>query len=54
VHSTGEGWGPQVSLGLHGSLFGNDSLRIFYIHESGSSSSGQHVTQIGLSYRLFF
>jgi hypothetical protein len=54
VHDSNEGWGPQINLGLHGPLLGNDSLRIFFVRETASSGSSQRVTQIGLSYQLFY
>ncbi|UHL63655.1 tetratricopeptide repeat protein [Paralcaligenes sp. KSB-10] len=54
VHDSNQGWGPQVNLGIGGALFGNDHLRIFYVHEAAAKGSGQRVTQVGLSYRLFY
>ncbi|CAM5567540.1 Tetratricopeptide repeat protein OS=Eoetvoesiella caeni OX=645616 GN=DFR37_11648 PE=4 SV=1 [Eoetvoesiella caeni] len=54
VHDSNQGWGPQVNLGLSGPVLGNDHLRIFYVHESAARGSGQRVSQIGLSYRLFY
>lgn len=54
VHDSNQGWGPQINLGLGGALFGNDHLRIFYAHEAATKGSGQRVTQVGLSYRLFY
>lgn len=54
VHDSNEGWGPEISLGLGGAVLGNDHLRIFYVHESAARGSGQRVSQVGLSYRLFY
>jgi hypothetical protein len=54
VHDSNQGWGPQVSVGLGGSVFGHDHLRIFFVHQSAGKGTGQPVSEVGLSYRLFY
>lgn len=54
VHDSNQGWGPQVNVGIGGSVLGNDHLRMFYLHEAASQGSGQSRTQFGLSYRLLY
>jgi hypothetical protein len=53
MHDSNQGWGPQVSLGVAGSIMGNDHVRIYYSHEA-VAGSGASVTQIGVSYRLYY
>jgi len=53
IHDSNQGWGPQVSLGVAGSIAGNDHVRIYYSHEA-VAGSGASVTQIGVSYRLYY
>jgi hypothetical protein len=54
VHDSNQGWGPQVTIGVGGSVLGRDHLRLLYLHQAAPQGGTQKVTQIGLSYRLFF
>lgn len=54
VHDSNEGWGPRAQLGVGGSLIGRDRLQLFVSYEAAAPGTGQHTTQIGLSYRLLF
>ncbi|MBP6018119.1 MAG: tetratricopeptide repeat protein [Burkholderiaceae bacterium] len=54
VHDSNAGWGPRVNLGIGGSVFGSDHLRVFFVHESAGKGTSQRVNQIGLSYRMVF
>ena len=53
VHDSTQGWGPQVNVGVAGSVMGNDHIRIYYLHEA-VPGSGASVTQVGVSYRLYY
>lgn len=53
VHDSIEGWGPQVNVGLAGSIFGNDHARVYYSHEA-VTGGGASVTQLGVAYRLYY
>ncbi|RTZ47693.1 tetratricopeptide repeat protein [Candidimonas sp. SYP-B2681] len=54
VHDSNQGWGPYVTIGVGGSVLGRDNLRLLFLHQAAPQGGTQRVTQIGLSYRLFF
>jgi hypothetical protein len=53
LHDTLQGWGPEVSLGLAGTVFGGDHAAIFFSHQR-VSRLGTPVTQIGARYSWFY
>lgn len=54
IRDSNQGWGPVVNAGVGGPLLGNDRLRLFYLYAAAPQGRGQSVTQVGLSYRMFF
>lgn len=54
IRDSNQGWGPVINAGVGGPLLGNDRLRLFYLYAAAPQGRGQSVTQVGLSYRLFF
>ncbi len=53
IHDSNFGWGPQVLVGLAGSVFGNDHAVLYYQHEA-VSHLGTSTTEIGARYRWLF
>ncbi|MGE8330039.1 MAG: tetratricopeptide repeat protein [Paraburkholderia nemoris] len=53
LHDTLQGWGPEVSLGLAGTVFGGDHAAVFFSHQR-VSRLGTPVTQIGARYSWFY
>lgn len=53
IHDSQQGWGPQVNLGIAGSVIGNDHARIYYSHDI-TNGTGVATTQVGVAYRLFY
>nr|WP_306806076.1 tetratricopeptide repeat protein [Caballeronia sp. BR00000012568055] len=53
LHDSNQGWGPNVSLGLAGTVFGGDHASIYFSH-SRVSRIGTPVTQIGARYSWFY
>jgi len=53
VHDSIQGWGPQVSVGLAGSVFGGDHAAVYFEHEQ-VSRLGTPVTEIGARYSWFY
>jgi hypothetical protein len=54
IRDSNQGWGPVINTGIGGPVLGNDRLTVFYLHAAAPQGRGQSVTQVGLSYRLFF
>ncbi|WP_240655499.1 tetratricopeptide repeat protein [Paraburkholderia phosphatilytica] len=55
VHDSIQGWGPDVTVGAAGSVFGNDHLMIFFEHESVSRvGTGTPITVIGARYNWYY
>lgn len=54
IRDSNQGWGPVINAGIGGPVLGNDRLRLFYLHAAAPQGRGDSVTQVGLSYRLFF
>jgi lipopolysaccharide biosynthesis regulator YciM len=52
-HDSNQGWGPAVSLGLAGTIFGGDHAAIYFSHQR-VSHLGTPVTQIGARYSWFY
>nr|WP_223217483.1 tetratricopeptide repeat protein [Paraburkholderia phenoliruptrix] len=48
-----QGWGPEVSMGLAGSVFGGDHAAVFFSHQR-VSRLGTPVTLFGVRYSWFF
>jgi polysaccharide biosynthesis protein PelB len=53
LHDSLQGWGPSVSLGLAGTVFGGDHAALFFSHQR-VSRLGTPVTQIGARYSWFY
>jgi hypothetical protein len=53
VHDSIQGWGPDVSLGVAGTVFGGDHLAVFFQHQR-VSKIGTPVTVLGARYRWFY
>jgi hypothetical protein len=53
IHDSNFGWGPQVLVGLAGSVFGNDHAAVYYQHEA-VSHLGTSTTEVGVRYRWLF
>lgn len=53
LHDSFQGWGPSVSLGLAGTVFGGDHAALFFSHQR-VSRLGTPVTQIGARYSWFY
>lgn len=53
IHDSNQGWGPQVNVGLAGTVFGNDRARVYYTHEI-TNGTGAATTLIGVAYRLYY
>ena len=53
LHNSVQGWGPDISLGLAGSVFGGDHLALYFQHQS-VSRLGTPVTVIGARYNWFY
>lgn len=53
IHDSQQGWGPQVNLGIAGSVLGNDHARVYYSHDI-TNGTGVATTQVGIAYRLFY
>lgn len=54
VHDSNDGWGPQILLGIGGSVVGRDRLQLYASYEKTSQGSGQRTMQVGLSYRMMY
>ncbi|MFM0341470.1 tetratricopeptide repeat protein [Paraburkholderia fungorum] len=52
-HDTAQGWGPEISLGAAGTIFGGDHAAIYFSHQR-VSHLGTPVTQIGARYSWFY
>ena len=53
VHDSTQGWGPQVNVGLAGSVFGGDRAVLFYSRQQ-VSGVGSSVTLLGVQYIYFY
>ncbi|MEZ0602427.1 tetratricopeptide repeat protein [Paraburkholderia sp. IW21] len=53
LHDSFQGWGPEVSLGLAGTVFGGDHAALFFSRQR-VSRLGTPVTQIGARYSWFY
>jgi hypothetical protein len=53
LHDSFQGWGPGLSLGLAGTVFGGDHAALFFSHQR-VSHLGTPVTQIGARYSWFY
>ncbi|REG57468.1 tetratricopeptide repeat protein [Paraburkholderia sp. BL6669N2] len=53
LHDSFQGWGPSISLGLAGTVFGGDHAALFFSHQR-VSRLGTPVTQIGARYSWFY
>ncbi|VVE42386.1 tetratricopeptide repeat protein [Pandoraea terrigena] len=53
IHDSQQGWGPQVNVGMAGSVLGNDHARVYYSHDI-TNGTGVATTQVGVAYRLFY
>jgi hypothetical protein len=53
LHNSVQGWGPDISLGLAGSVFGGDHLALYFQHQT-VSRLGTPVTVIGARYNWFY
>lgn len=53
AHDSLQGWGPQVSAGLAGSVFGGDHMVLFYSRQQ-VSGVGAAVTLMGVQYIWFY
>jgi hypothetical protein len=53
VHDSIQGWGPDVSLGIAGAVFGGDHLAVFLQHQR-VSKIGTPVTLLGARYKWFY
>jgi hypothetical protein len=53
MHDSNQGWGPGVSVGLAGSVFGGDHAMLFFEHQR-ISKQGSPETQIGARYSWFY
>jgi hypothetical protein len=53
VHNSIQGWGPDVSVGLAGSVFGGDHLALYFEHQS-VSRLGTPQTVVGMRYNWFY
>ncbi|MGS0976515.1 tetratricopeptide repeat protein [Burkholderia glumae] len=54
VHDSVQGWGPQITAGAAGSVFGGDHAVLYLERESVSQASSQPVTVIGGRYSWFY
>jgi len=54
VHNSLQGWGPQVSVGVAGSVFGGDHAALYLEHESVSQVGSTPITVIGARYSWFY
>jgi predicted Zn-dependent protease len=53
LHDSFQGWGPQISFGLAGTVFGGDHAALYFSHQR-VSRLGTPVTQIGARYSWFY
>ena len=53
VHDSIQGWGPDVSIGIAGTVFGGDHLAVFLQHQR-VSKIGTPVTLLGARYKWFY
>ncbi|MGF6724891.1 hypothetical protein P3T43_004260 [Paraburkholderia sp. GAS41] len=53
LHNSVQGWGPDISLGIAGSVFGGDHLALYFEHQS-VSRLGTPVTVVGARYNWFY
>jgi hypothetical protein len=53
LHDSFQGWGPEISLGLAGTVFGGDHAALFFSHQR-VSRLGTPVTQVGARYSWFY
>jgi polysaccharide biosynthesis protein PelB len=53
LHDSNQGWGPEASLGLAGTVFGGDHAVAYFSHQR-VSRIGTPVTQIGARYQWYF
>lgn len=53
AHDSIQGWGPQLNLGIAGTVFGGDHAAIYFEHES-VSQRGTPVTIIGARYSFYY
>ena len=56
LHDSRYGWGMSGTVGVAGSVFGNDHAMIYYGHERAGQSvnSGAPLTEVGVRYRWYF
>lgn len=54
VHDSVQGWGPQITAGAAGSVFGGDHAVFYLAHESVSQAGSEPVTVIGGRYSWFY
>jgi polysaccharide biosynthesis protein PelB len=53
VHDSIQGWGPDVNVGVAGTVFGGDHLALFFEHQS-VSRLGTPVTILGARYSWYY
>ncbi|CAG4902047.1 hypothetical protein R54767_02809 [Paraburkholderia gardini] len=53
LHDSIQGWGPQLSVGVAGTVFGGDHLSMFLEHDR-VTRVGTPVTEIGARYSWFY
>ncbi len=53
AHDSIQGWGPQLNIGIAGTVFGGDHAAIYFEHES-VSQRGTPVTIIGARYSFYY
>ncbi|WP_414444421.1 tetratricopeptide repeat protein [Burkholderia sp. 22PA0106] len=54
VHDSVQGWGPQITAGAAGSVFGGDHAVFYLERESVSQAGSEPVTVIGGRYSWFY
>lgn len=53
AHDSIQGWGPQLNVGIAGTVFGGDHA-VFYIEHESVSQRGTPVTVIGARYSFYY
>ena len=56
LHDSRRGWGSTGSIGLAGTVFGNDHAMLYYSHDRSAKGvdAGAPASEIGLRYRWYF
>ncbi|MFC0399067.1 tetratricopeptide repeat protein [Paraburkholderia rhizosphaerae] len=53
LHDSNQGWGPDINVGVAGSVFGGDHLALFFQHQR-VSHLGTPVTLMGARYNWYY